>query len=279
MNSGIEWGVLIAACSLIVGLAKFLDDYHVRNDIRSKTRDGLILLFMYLEQPHISNFPQIIYGYVAAAIKRLGKFAWLGTIPIVYFTMVSAFYFARIYVGDPPSSNFLEYALTWINSIFWALLIIWGVCAGVLGFISINAFLEKWNNTNSLISQWGYSALALILLFMISSGTSAGFSFFGSGYLNSDTAIPGIAYGSMNLLAEDRFFLYILTVSCLWHAIVLIIIMLLLTGFRSLYLIVHRGVLSILNAASNPKVSPFQYFAALIALSSLAFKMIDTLIS
>jgi hypothetical protein len=79
------------------------------------------------------------------------------------------------------------------------------------------------------------------------------------------------------LLVASPTFVVALTVVCLWHAIALNFAMLVLTIFRSLYLIIHRSAISLLNAASNPTTSPFQYFAALVALCAMTFKVIDEL--
>ncbi|BBO85030.1 hypothetical protein DSCO28_55960 [Desulfosarcina ovata subsp. sediminis] len=39
MRTGFEWGLWIAICSIVVAAAKFIDEYHIRNEIRSKIRD------------------------------------------------------------------------------------------------------------------------------------------------------------------------------------------------------------------------------------------------
>ena len=273
MQSGIEWGLWIAACSLVVGVAKFVDEYHIRNDIKSTTRDLLISAFFFLDRPKIANFPKTIYGHLAALLQRFGKLAWIAAVLVAYATIVASFYVGRHYIGDSPNSGFLEYALTWVNSVFWAIVLLWGICAGAASFISVGAFLDRWNRSDSLVRQWVISALTLILLAMIAFGTAAGFFILGS--LNPESGLPGIVAGSGVLLVGHPLFLLTLATVCLWHAIALSVAMLLLTAFRSLYLLVHKFVLSVLNAASSPKVSPFQYFAALIALGAMTFKVID----
>ena len=275
MKSGIEWGLWIATCSLIVGVAKFVDEYHIRNDIKSGVRGRLIAIFLFLDRPQIVNFPSTLYSYLAATLERFGKLAAIVAVFVAYFAIVASFYVARLYLGYPPLGGFLRYALTWVNSTFWAAVILWGICTGVVSFITVAAFLDRWNRTKFLLGHWIISALVLVTLAMIALGTAAGFFVLGS--LNPELGLPGIISGSGLMLVGNPLFLFVLTIVCLWHAIALSLVMLLLTIFRSLYVLVHKAVLSILNAASSPMTSPFQYFAALIALCAISFKVVDEL--
>jgi hypothetical protein len=276
MDSGFGWGLWIATCLLIVGVAKFVDEYHVRNDIKSRVRDGLIAIFLFLDRPRIANFPGVLYTYLAAGVKRLGKPASIIAVFITYFAIVACFYFGRLLFNNPPTVGFLRYSLTWVNSAFWAIVVLWGICTGTASFITAGAFLNRWNSTNLLYRQWIISGLTLMTLVMIALGTAGGFFVIGS--LNPELGLPGgIVSGSGILLVGSPLFLLALSMVCLWHAIALSCAMLVLTIFRSLYLIIHKIALSVLNAASSPMTSPFQYFAALVALCATTFKVIDEL--
>lgn len=275
MQSGIEWGLWIAACSLVVGVAKFLDEYHIRNDIKSRARDRMIVAFIFLDRPKIMNFPRSIYSHLAAAVRKLGKLAWIGVVLAAYLAVVGSFYVGRRYIGDAPAKAFLEYALTWVDSLFWAVVLLWGICAGAVSFIAVGAFVERWNSAERLITQWALAALTAVMLTMVAVSTAAGFFVLGSA--NPASGLPGMVAGSGVLLVGHPGFLIALATVCLWHAIALSVIMLLLTAFRTMYLLIHRIALSVLSAASSPKVSPFQYFAALMAASALTFKVLDEL--
>ncbi|BBO85031.1 hypothetical protein DSCO28_55970 [Desulfosarcina ovata subsp. sediminis] len=201
---------------------------------------------------------------------------------MAYVAIVASFYFGRKYFGDPPSIGFLEYALTWVSSLFWAIVILWGLCVGIVSYIAVSNFVDRWNNTNSQFIQWIFSLLTLILIAMIALGTAAGFFILGS--LNQQLSspgrtlgLPGMVVGTGVLLRGEPMFLVVLSFVCIWHAIAINFVMFVLTALRTLYVIIHKGILSVLNAASNPKVSPFQYFAAMIALAALTFKVVDEL--
>ena len=92
MGSGIEWGLWIAACTLIVSAAKFVDEYHITNSIKSRARDGLIKIFLFLDRPQIANFPAALYGYLAATLKRIGRTASIVVAFVAYFAIVASFY-------------------------------------------------------------------------------------------------------------------------------------------------------------------------------------------
>jgi hypothetical protein len=277
MNPGLSWGIWIAVCLLIVGVAKFLDEYHVRNDLKSNVRSWLISLFLFLDRPQIANFPGALYARLAATFRALGKVGALVATILTYFAIVACFYFGRLLDDDPPSAGFLRYSLTWVNSIFWAIVVLWGVCTGAASFITTGAFLERWNNTNLVYRQWIVAGLMLLTLLMIALGTGVGF--FVIGILNSELGLPGIVGGSGVLLVGSYLFLLTLSMVCLWHSIALCLAMLTLTAFRTAYLVIHKCILSVLNAASSPMTSPFQYFAALLAVCAMTFKVIDELMT
>lgn len=271
MTSGIEWGLWIAICTLIVGAAKFADEYHIRKEVRSRTRDMLSSAFLYLDHPKIVNFPSRLYEYFSSALRKTGKFGLVILILIAYFAITASFYNARRYIGDSPSVGYIEYSLTWISSVYWAFVMLWGICVGAVSFIALGAFVERWNNKEGLIGQWIIAILALILTAIIALGSAAGFFVLGS--LNPESGLPGIVSGSGVLLTGNPIFLGVLSAICLWHAVVINALMVILTAVRTLYVITHKGVLSVLNAASDPKVSPFQYFATMIALFTMTLKV------
>ena len=275
MRSTIEWGVWIAGLGLIVGIAKFIDEYHIRNDLRSIVKDKLVAVFLFLDRPQIVNFPDALYNYLVTTLRKFGRVASITAAFVAYFAIVATFYLGRRLFNDAPASGFLVYAATWIDSIFWAVIMLWGLGTGAASFITVGAFLDRWNGTVSLLRHWIITVLVLITLAMIALGTAAGFFLLGS--LNPTLGLPGIVAGSGVLLVGSPLFLLILSSVCLWHAIALGFAMLLITVFQSLYLLVHRGVLSVLSAASSPTTSPFQYFAALIALCAIAFKLASEL--
>jgi hypothetical protein len=137
MGSGFQWGLWIATCLLVVGLAKFLDEYHIRNDLKSRVRDGLIAIFLFIDRPKIANFPGVLYTYLAAALERLGKLGSIIAICATYFAIVACFYFGRLLFGKPPESGLLTYLLTWVSSAFWAVVVLWGICTGAASFLEV----------------------------------------------------------------------------------------------------------------------------------------------
>jgi hypothetical protein len=209
MGPTIGWGLWIAGCALIVGVAKFVDEYHVKQEVKSTVRDALVKIFIFLDQPKITNFPAASYYYLTQKLRMLGKWGIIVAIMLTYFAMVGCFYLYRLLVRGERLPDFLTYALWWIDGPFCAIVILWGICTGAATFISVSAFLDRWNNTNLLYRNWILSLLLMLTLTLIVLGTAVGFFILGS--LNPQLGILGVVSGSGVALKGSPTFLIILS--------------------------------------------------------------------
>ena len=275
MPKGFEWGLWIAGLGLLVAAAKFLDEYHIKVHTKSATRDALVRAFIFLDQPRVLNVPAEIYHRVSVGIsRRLGPFGWLIFWIGCYFAVVTAFYLGRRVLEPDWDYPFPTYALTWVDSAFWAAFMLFAVGTSTATYLLAGVLTRRWNGSGTLLGQATFMLLTLGLFLVAAVITGIGFFVFG--IINHNSALP-IATGS-GIGLGNPIFLLTLTVLCLWHLVFISAAMVFLTLFRATYIVSHKAISSVLDAASNPKVSPYQYLATMLALLGLGFKVIDELL-
>lgn len=65
--SAAQWALWLAIAALVAASGKFIDDYHIKSTTKSKYRDILIKLFIWIEAHKIPDFG----GFLFRAIHNL----------------------------------------------------------------------------------------------------------------------------------------------------------------------------------------------------------------
>ncbi|KQU73813.1 MULTISPECIES: hypothetical protein [unclassified Rhizobacter] len=260
---------------LLVAAAKFLDDYHIKADTKTKTRDALVRAFIFLDRPTVLNVPAVAYHFVALRLsRRFGPFGWILFWIGCYIAVVATFYLGRRVLEPNWDYPIPRYAITWIDSAYWACFMLFAVGTASASYFLVVFLTRRWNKSTSLLGQGSFMLLAVALLLTAAATTLIGFLVFGA--LNPDSGLPVV--GGSGAALGNPIFLLILTVLCLWHLVFLSAAMIALTLFRATYLLAHKSISSVIDAASDPKISPFQYLATMLALLGLAFKVVEELL-
>jgi hypothetical protein len=95
-----EWGFWLGAATLLSSAGKFLDEYHIRHETKSKARDILVRAFFYLETFSVPDTGRS----VARRMRQLGsRFGWRGVValPILgFFAIVTSLVLLHIDFSD-----------------------------------------------------------------------------------------------------------------------------------------------------------------------------------
>jgi hypothetical protein len=275
MHKGIEWGLWIAAMGLLVAIAKFIDEYHISSKSKSKTREFLISVFVFIDNPVIVNIPQAIYKRIAWKIGRKhGLWGYFIFWALVYVAVVATFYVVRRTIDPAFDIGFPNYALTWVDNAFWFLFMLFAVISATISYLAVSFLARKWNASSSMLGQTLFTAVTIALTISSIVVTLTGFTVFG--LFNQNSGLPIV--GGSGVYLGNPYFLTLLTIVCFWHLVFLCSAMIFLTIFRLVYMLAHKLTASVLNAASNPEVSPYQYLATMLALFGLALKVTDELV-
>jgi hypothetical protein len=263
MSQGIDWGLWLTLCALLAAGGMFLDEYHVKDDARSRIRGKLIAMFVFLDKPYLYDFPRAFYNKISDSYKNKGWIRRMFFGIVCYLATVSLFYLAW-----HIKEKYISYIFKPITDPFTLALILWVLCVGAVSFAAMRAFLERWNRSSRITTQFMILILALVVLVMFVLGGGLGFLMLGLLWPEENILIIDLHRPTGNILP------WFFSLVSVWHYIALVLIMLLLTFVRGLYLLVHWFFLNVLDAASSPDTSPFRYLGALLALLVVGLKVV-----
>jgi hypothetical protein len=243
-----------------IGAAGKLLDAHIRPEANSKLRSRLIALFVFIEKPSLTNWPEILWSRLRRVVSRIGWFRLPLLLLFLYWLVTTAFYIARRWSGNPPTVSYIKYVMTWADSPFWVVFCA-SMAVGFGGSLAIGAMtISRFTASRLAISKlaWilfgGTLSLALAcvaaLIVLLS---------LGGGY-NVLLAIP------VGIVAASP----------------LAILIAVLLGLFVLMLIVRmlRAVFTrVLDAASSPATTPFIYASTLIGFATSAFGIAKELLA
>jgi hypothetical protein len=257
-----DWGFWLGAAALIVSVGRFLDEYHIRSDTKSKARDLLIRAFFYLET---INLPDI-GRRIARRIRAFGsRFGWIGVIGLWLLGVLMLATFFTITGARSYSLRGQHSPLEWMghyvdlfgssifNSVFnYGVVSLTPLFAGIAGWLLLRLITDTKRDSLALITAL-LSPLAIIIS-ILPIGLFVGLTGWGG------------TYG----LAVWFFFSGFLIVPFLFLAAILII----LIAGRSLLQALRFVAMRMFDAASEPTRSPFVYGCAFLSVLVLFVKLL-----
>jgi hypothetical protein len=258
-NKPIRWALVLALGAVVVGAGRYLDDYMISKELKSRIRDFLIMAFLFVEKPSIPEFEKPLLRALDWVWARLR----LWTVPLLlvsaYWVFVTFIYLTRQIIVGPAEKPYWKYLALWpFDSPGWLLYTLWALIT-VLGSIAILVlFLRLAKRRESLPGRLG---LALL-------GVAASLAVVLNGYIGLILFFPvAIAYGDI-----IPFGAIILSSLPSLSTGLLILTLLLL---RALLAVIRAILLHVFDKASDPKVCPFTYATTLVSLIFLGLKALS----
>ena len=234
-----SWPQVIAISALLIGLGKFIDNYHQRARAENKlvgwTRSALVALFMKLDEVKPLQ--------IASRVLKVP--IWLAAI-VVVLTAFLVFNFGAMVLGLATMLAKVPFSPTLLM-----------LCVGVSVVIQILVFLVM-----RLIARYANDLTATVALFIfphaLYAGTLAPLALVG------DSAPLGIVW---LLLA-----LFVVANLAIVPAIIVTLAALATMLLKYVTLALRWLAMHIADAASSPTISPFSYFSSLWSALLLSYK-------
>lgn len=258
MNSE-QWAFWIALAALIAGAGRFLDDYHIKAETKSKMREALINWFIWLEERKIPDLGGVVFSLLRKLISLRKIVLIVSILLFSYWATITSIYMGRAMFGPANDRSYIDYIMNWIpidsTAPYWLGFLASIIVPAILGTVTMAHFFHRASTTNYELRRFFFlvSGLVLGVALALSGAGLAYILFQGGGYFLGIIIMAGLA--SVTLPA-------FLAVSTL----ILIVIRFLIIGIRLL-------LLSVFDVASGPNVSPFTYASALLGVLILLGKV------
>lgn len=268
MSAGL-WAFWLAAAALIAGAGKFLDDYHIKARTKSKIRDVLINLFVWLDKQSVPDLGGFILSYIKRLLSMRGLGMSMVAILLACWAILSTFYLGREFIGPPNIESYLFYLVNWIprdrTALIWIGFLVAILVPAFLGLIVMARYFHSASMSDSDRRRIFFLVVGILLglsIALLGTGISLGISMVaieGGGYF-----LPLIVAASLASLALPS----LLALSTI--ALVL---------FRWILKFIQFILLEIFDAASSPSISPFTYASSLLSLIVLGAKVIQVTVT
>ncbi|GAB3936995.1 hypothetical protein [Larkinella terrae] len=271
-----NWGLYIAICALITGTGKFLDDFHINTEQKSKAREWVKKMLAYVERPKVPNFPKIALERTLLLLKstKARLIILLFILLILPFILIYTLYLSRKYYGIPFNDGFYNYLISWfdlsdnLSAIGWAFFLIWAISFCLLNGLLVINVLDRWNNAKSNIYQLIVISISVFTLLLVLIIHILLFSF-----VLTILGNPVNGYGIDNLSFSINY-----TLICISPWAIILIYLLFMFLLKSILTTQKIILSSVLKGAALPEKSPFIYFSTLISVMALLIKVVDEII-
>jgi len=271
--SPVSWGFWLALAAFVAAAGKFLDEYHIDKEARSKVRSVLVSLFLWLDARAVPDLGLPIWRLVKRIYSANRLLSILSALVITYWSTLTALYIARTILGSANPKPYLTYLIDWIpadsSPIQWLSLLFALSIPALAGVVFIAGTFHR----ASVVDN---DLLKLVLLGVGMVG-SVGLAVSGP-ILASFIAVAtrhGTGYDSQSgpdILEYAAFASVLVPIAFATQTIVLICI-------RTLLRVVRFVALHVFNVASGPTISPFTYASSLISVLIVGIKVLQAAVT
>jgi hypothetical protein len=137
VSAMLELPIWIAVSTAISATGKFLDDFHIRNETKSRLRSFLIQKFIALESIRIPDPARETTRLIASFARSRGLLVGLAFCGIAYVSLIGVFYYGRAGNGVPYGGSFGDYLSEWVphnaENLAWTIILGFLIGGGLLG--------------------------------------------------------------------------------------------------------------------------------------------------